>query len=373
MTVAHRVPELPGRELLDRLARHDLVEPGQRLGQVDVDAQPLDVTAHHGASEVGRDVPPARCGRVRAAHEHARRRWQWLVAHQLSAGLRGGGAEVRAVRVVDEAGLVDARRGRSHLRSRRARRAGRLSRCPGGALNHASTRATARRDRQRRRSRWSRIESRRGPAEQRLQRNAARQRSGDARRGRSRCDGLADLRLVGRRRHRRGLHRQLLGERALARTQRPAGGGITHSWPGGGVAAQFPHHCRLPIAVPAHMSWSALRAPQLSRCTAIAPSHPHVFHRPMHLCQPRPRCAGNLCTYTCCAGDIVQHGSPESAFICPVLRRDRCAPATDRFELTGRRRNRENPSATRTALERPGAAVQCPGPSLSTAPSSPHQ
>jgi hypothetical protein len=121
------------------------------------------------------------------------------------------------------------------------------------------------------------------------------------------------------------------------------------------------------------MSWSALRAPQLSRCTAIAPSHPHVFHRPMHLCQPRPRCAGNLCTYTCCAGDIVQHGSPESAFICPLLRQDRRAPATHRCELTGRRRNRENPSATRTALERPGAAVQCPGPSMSTAPPSPHQ
>lgn len=46
--------------------------------------------------------------RMRAAHEHARRRRQRLVAHLLAARLGRGSADVCAVAVVDEPRLVDA-------------------------------------------------------------------------------------------------------------------------------------------------------------------------------------------------------------------------------------------------------------------------
>jgi hypothetical protein len=40
----------------------------------------LDVSTHHDPVEVGGDVPPFGSAGIHAAAEHARRRWQWLVA-----------------------------------------------------------------------------------------------------------------------------------------------------------------------------------------------------------------------------------------------------------------------------------------------------
>jgi len=104
------------RELLGGVAADHLVELGGRLGQVCIDATVLDVSPHHHPVEVGGDVPPLLRAGMRAADEHARRGWQRLVAQELPAGFGRPGAEVRAVAVVDEAGLVDATCRRRDLR-----------------------------------------------------------------------------------------------------------------------------------------------------------------------------------------------------------------------------------------------------------------
>lgn len=112
VAVAYRAAVLLGRELLGGVAPDHLVELRRRLGQVRGDPEVLDVAAHHRSVEVGGDVAPGGRVGMGAAHEHARCRWQRLVAHLLATGLGRAGPDVRAVAVVDEPGLVDAPPGR---------------------------------------------------------------------------------------------------------------------------------------------------------------------------------------------------------------------------------------------------------------------
>jgi hypothetical protein len=108
MPIGDRVPELQLREMRGGLAGGDLVELGQRLGQIGIDAEALNVAPHHVALEIRRDVPPLRRIGMRAADEHTRRGRQRLIAYGLAARLRGAGANIRSVALVDEADLVDA-------------------------------------------------------------------------------------------------------------------------------------------------------------------------------------------------------------------------------------------------------------------------
>ena len=54
--IADRVPELLPRVFLGGLAVDDLVELGERLRQIGIDAKALDVAPHHGVLEVRGDV-----------------------------------------------------------------------------------------------------------------------------------------------------------------------------------------------------------------------------------------------------------------------------------------------------------------------------
>jgi len=144
VAVARGAPVLLGGELLHGLAALHLVKLGSWLGQVCVDATALHIPPHHGAVEVRGDVPPLRGTRMRTANEHARGRRQRLVPHGLATCLSGPGAKVRALRVVDETRLVDARRRRRDLGTAAAgigrRRPGRRG---GGALHGAAAVAAA--------------------------------------------------------------------------------------------------------------------------------------------------------------------------------------------------------------------------------------
>jgi hypothetical protein len=103
VAVADGATVLLGGELLGCFAADDLVELGRRLGQLCGDAEILNVAAHHRAIDIGGDVPPGGRVGVRAAHEHARRGRQRLIAHLFAARLGRAGSDVRAVAVVDEA------------------------------------------------------------------------------------------------------------------------------------------------------------------------------------------------------------------------------------------------------------------------------
>jgi len=107
VTVAYGAPVLLRRELLGGVAAGHLVEFRRRLGQIRGDPEVLDVATHHRSVEVRGDVPPRGRIGMRAAHEHARRRRQRLVAYLLAARLGRAGPDVRAVAVVDEPGLID--------------------------------------------------------------------------------------------------------------------------------------------------------------------------------------------------------------------------------------------------------------------------
>jgi hypothetical protein len=65
-------------------------------------AEALDLASHHAAREKRGHVPPVAAMWVRAADEHARRRWQRLIAHQSVGRLDRVRAQVGAALAIDD-------------------------------------------------------------------------------------------------------------------------------------------------------------------------------------------------------------------------------------------------------------------------------
>ncbi len=126
MAVADRGREFLPCELLDRVTGLDLVELRGGLGQIGVDAEVLHVATHDRARQERGHVPPLGSLRMRPAEEHARRGRQQSGRERHALQLGRARADVRAVVVVDEAGLVDAGLWRVDARCRVRRGHGRL-------------------------------------------------------------------------------------------------------------------------------------------------------------------------------------------------------------------------------------------------------
>ena len=75
--------------------------------ELGVDPEPLDEAADHPFLEKRRDVPPLRRQRMGTRHEYPRRRRHRFRSQRNTFSLGGSGADVRAIAVVDESGLVD--------------------------------------------------------------------------------------------------------------------------------------------------------------------------------------------------------------------------------------------------------------------------